>query len=149
MTTKQTYTHYVEWLSAEQMHEASKEWLSELEFIRDEHHFFEDLITSFTTPIIESGKFSDTKEIIDEINRSNKQNNQLIKTVITHINKLQIMVDKIDQLEEEKAYAAEHKALITTIATFLKEYKSLKRQLFEIIKRIKKEEKFKHLIDKK
>jgi GTP-binding protein EngB required for normal cell division len=149
MKTKQTHKHYMEWLSAEQMHEASKAWLSELEFISDEHHFFEDLVTTFTTPIIQSGKFSDTKEIIDAINRSNKQNNELIEAVKTHKNELHIMVDKIDQIEQEKAYANEHKTLMTIIADFLTAYRSLKLQLFEMIKNIKKEDKFKHLIDKR
>jgi len=149
MKTIHTYTNYIEWLSADQMHEASKEWLSELKFIRDELLFFEDLITTFTSQLIESGKFSDNKEIIDAINRSNKRNNSLIEAIKTHQNELQIMVDKIDQLEEEKAYVNEHRTLTTTIAEFLKEYKALKSQLFEIIKSIKKEEKFKHLIDKK
>jgi len=148
MTTK-THTHYVEWLSADQMHEASKEWLSELRFIRDEHHFFEDLITAFTSQLIESGKFSDNKEIIDAINRSSKRNNLLIEAIKTHENELQIMVDKINQLEKEKAYTKEHSSLIIIIADFLKEYKSLKLQLFDIIKTIKKEEKQRHLIDKK
>lgn len=149
MTTTKIYAHYVEWLSADQMHEASKEWLSELRFIRDEHHFFEDLITTFTSLIIETGKFSDTKEIIDAINRSHKRTNLLIEVVKTHENDLQIMVDGIDQLEQEKAYTKEHRGLIITIADFLKEYKSLKLQIFDIIKNIKKEEKQKHLIDKK
>ncbi|MBR9846061.1 MAG: hypothetical protein GYB35_08130 [Algicola sp.] len=149
MKTTHTYTHYIEWLSAEQMHEASKEWLSELRFIQDEHLFFEDLITTFTSPIISSGKFSDTKEIIDAIYKSEKENNTLIKAVKTHENKLQIMVDGKNQLKEEKAYLREHKSLIITISEFLKNYKSLKSQLFNIIKAIKKEEKFKHLIDKR
>ena len=147
MKTKQTYTHYIEWLSADQMHEASKEWLSELEFIKDEHLFFEDLITTFTSQIIEFGKFSDTKEIIDAINRSEKKNNDLIKAVKNHENNLQVMVDHLDQLEEEKAYTAEHKSLITTITDFLEAYKSLKSQLFDIIKNIKKIDKQNHLID--
>lgn len=149
MKTIQTYTHYVEWLSADQLHEASKEWLSELKFIRDEHLFFEDLITTFTSQLIAIGKFSDNKEIVDAINRSNKRNNLLIETIKTHENELQIMVDKINQLEQEKAYTKEHKDLTITIANFLKEYKTLKSQLFSIIKNIQKEDKQKHLIDKK
>ena len=149
MKTQQTYTHYIEWLSAEQMHEASIEWLSELRFIRDEHLFFEDLITTFTSPIISSGKFSDTKEIIDAIYKSEKENNALIEAIKTHENKLQIMVDGKNQLKEEKAYTTEHKNLIVTISGFLKNYKSLKAQLFKIIKDIKKEEKLKHLIDRR
>ncbi|WP_323789532.1 hypothetical protein [Psychroserpens sp.] len=148
MTTK-THIHYVEWLSADQMHDASKEWLSELKFLRDEHLFFEDLITKFTSQIIDFGKFSDTKEIIDAINKSQKRNNLLIEVVKTHENDLQIMVDGIDQVEEEKAYTKEHSGLIVTIANFLKEYKLLKAQLFNIIKDIKKEDKQRRLIDKK
>ncbi|WP_431136880.1 hypothetical protein [Psychroserpens mesophilus] len=149
MKTTKTYAHYVEWLSADQMHEASKEWLSELKFIRDEHLFFEDLITAFTSPLIASGKFSDIQEIIDAIYKSQKQNNVLIEAVKIHENELQIMVDGINQLEEEKAYTKEHSTLITTITNFLKAYKSLKSQLFTIITNIKKEDKQKHLIDKK
>lgn len=140
---------YTEWLDADEMHEASKNWLSELNFIKDEHQFFEDLITSYTMQILEPEKFSHNKEIIDTLNRSQKQNNTLIEAVKIHENKLQIMVDGIDQLEEEKAYTKEHSDLIITITEFLKEYRSLKTQLFDIIKNIKKEDKNRHLLDRK
>ncbi|MEM5565499.1 hypothetical protein WNY78_10305 [Psychroserpens sp. AS72] len=149
MKTIQTQVRYVEWLSAEEMHEASKEWLSELRFIKDEHLFFEDLITTFTTQLLEFEAFSDTKEIVDAINRSQKRNNVLIEAVKIHENELQIMVDGIDQLKEEKTYTKEHSDLIIAIADYIKEYKSLKTQLFEIIKSVKKEEKLSHIIDKK
>nr|WP_321244026.1 hypothetical protein [uncultured Psychroserpens sp.] len=149
MKTIQTQVKYVEWLSADEMHQASQEWLSELRFIKDEHLFFEDLITSFTTLIIDSDRFSDTKEIIDVINRSQKQNNILIEAIKIHENELQIMVDGIDQIEEEKAYTKAHSDLIIAISEYTKEYKSLKTQLFEIIKSIKKEDKLRHLIAKK
>ncbi|WCO02850.1 hypothetical protein [Psychroserpens ponticola] len=149
MKTIQTQVRYVEWLSPKDMHLASQEWLSELKFIKDEHLFFEDLITTFTSQLIESGKFSENKEIIDAVNRSQKRNNLLIEAIKVHENDLQIMVDGIDQLDEEKAYTKEHSGLMIAIADFLKEYKSLKTQLFSIIKKIKKEDKQKHLIDKK
>ncbi|WP_178984196.1 hypothetical protein [Winogradskyella helgolandensis] len=149
MKTKQTPLRYVEWLSAEEMHTASKEWVSELKFIKDEHLFFEDLVTEFTSQLIASGNFSDSKEIVDAINRSEKQNDMLIDAVKIHENELQIMVDGIDQKEEEKTYINEHRDLITAISEFLKEYKSLKTQLFDIIKNIKKEEKRNLLLDRK
>ena len=89
MKTIQTQVHYVKWLSAEDMHKDSQEWLSELQFVKDEHLFFEDLITSFTTQLIASGKFSDTKEIVDAVNRSQKRNNALIEAIKVHENELQ------------------------------------------------------------
>jgi len=140
---------YTEWLDADEMHEASKEWLSELKFIKDEHIFFEDLVTKFTSQLIAYGNFSNNKEIIDAIYRSQKQNNTLIEAVKIHENELQIMVDGIDQLEEEKEYTKEHIDLIVAITEFLKEYRLLKTQLFDIIKNIKKEDKNRHLLDRK
>ena len=149
MKTRQTNLRFVKWLSSEEMNEASKQWLSELNFVKDEHLFFEDLVTQFTSQLIASGNFSSNKEIIDAINLSQKQNNTLIEAVKIHKNELQIMVDEIDQLEEEKAYAKEHSDLIIAITKFLKEYRSLKTQLFDIIKNIKKEEKNRYLLDRK
>ena len=149
METIQTQANYVEWLSAGQMHEASKEWLSELRFIKDEHLFFEDLIKSFTLQLISPEKFSHNKEIIDAINRSQKKNNFFIEAVKVHENKLEIMVDGVNQLKEEEAYKKEHRDLIIKISEFKKNYRILKTQLFDILKTIKKEEKQRRLIDRR
>jgi len=148
METIQTHTRYVEWLNANEMHKGSQEWLSQLEFIKVEHLFFEDLIKSYTLQLIQPEKFVHNKEIIDAINRSQKQNNLLIAEVKIHENKLQIMVDGIDQLKEEEAYKKEHRGLIIKISEFLMDYRSLKIELFDIIKNIKKEKKRGHLIDR-
>ncbi|MBU2928616.1 hypothetical protein [Winogradskyella psychrotolerans] len=148
MKTSQKQLRYAEWLSAEEMHLDSKEWLSELNFTKDEHLFFEDLVTQFTSQLIASEKFSDSIELVDAINKSEKYNNELIEAVNNHENELQIMLDGIDQKKEEKAYTKAHLDLIVSITAFLKEYKSLKMQLFEIIKNIIKEEKVSHLLDR-
>lgn len=149
MKSSHKHPTYIEWLSAEQMHEASKQWLSELNFIKDEHRFFEDLITMFTSQLIVDNKYADTTEVIDSIYVSKKQNRKLIDTIRKHENALEIMVDGVNQLEEEKAYKSHHKELISIIDKFLNNYKSLKLQLFEFIKSIKKEEKQTRLIDRK
>ena len=99
---------YAEWISAEQMHEDSKEWLSELLFIKDEHLFFDDLIKSFTLQLLEPEKFSDNIEIIDILNKSEKRNNLLIEAIRVHENDLQIIVDGVNQLNEEKVYKKSH-----------------------------------------
>ncbi len=149
MKTTQTHARYVEWLSAEEMHRDSKKWLSELEFIKDEHLFFEDLIKSYTLQMIAPEKFSHNKEIIDAINRSQKKNNLLIEAVKVHENELQIMVDGINQSREEDAYKKEHRGLLIEISEYENNYRTLKNQLFGIIKSIKKEEKSRHLLDRK
>jgi hypothetical protein len=149
METIQTQANYVEWLNAGQMHEASKEWLSELRFIKDEHLFFEDLIKSYTLQLISPEKFSHNKEIIDALNRSQKRNNFFIEAVKVHENELQIMVDGVNELKKEDAYKKEHRGLIIEIGDYQKNYRSLKMQLFDILKVIKKEEKQRRLIDRR
>ncbi|WP_179336702.1 hypothetical protein [Winogradskyella ludwigii] len=140
---------YAEWISAEQMHEDSKEWLSELLFIKDEHLFFDDLIKSFTLQLLEPEKFSDNIEIIDILNKSEKRNNLLIEAIRVHENDLQIIVDGVNQINEEKVYKKSHQGLLIKIREFENEYRNLKTQLFEIIKNIKKEDKRNRLLEDK
>jgi len=141
MKNAQTHSRYVDWLNADQMHKNSKEWLSELRFIKDEHLFFEDLIKSYTLDLLEPQKFVHNKEIIDKIRKSKKRNELLIKAIKVHVNKLQIMLDDIEQPKEEEAYKKEHLNLIIDISEFEKKYRILKMELFDIIKTIKKHQK--------
>ena len=143
----QIQVKFIEWLSAEDMNKASKEWLSELEFIKDEHLFFEDLIRSYTLQLIVGEKFSENKKIINTIDKSKEENNTLIRLVKEHENKLEIMVDGIDQLKQEEAYKNEHRTLIIEVSEFLKEYQNLKTALFKVIKNIMKSEKQKRLLE--
>jgi translation initiation factor 2 gamma subunit (eIF-2gamma) len=137
---------FIEWLSAEDMHSNSKEWLSELEFIKDEHLFFEDLIKSFTLQLIDKKNFSDNRKVIKAINSSSKENEILIKVVSKHENNLTILVDGIDQPKAEQVYRDEHRNLTVIVHKFSKDFKQLKLKLFDIIKNIKKTEKQKHLL---
>ena len=141
MKNAQTHSRYVDWLNADQMHKNSKEWLSELRFIKDEHLFFEDLIKSYTLDLLEPQKFVHNKEIIDKIRKSKKRNELLIKAIKVHVNKLQIMLDDIEQPKEEEAYKKEHLNLIIDISEFEKKYRILKMELFDLIKTIKKHQK--------
>lgn len=138
---------YVEWLSAEEMHQASRAWVSELEFIKDEQHFFEDLIKSYTLQLIDSDNFSKSKTIVETLNKLQKKNKVLLKAVKNHENKLEVMVDGIDEPEKEKEYKNIHRELIIKINNYFKAYKALKTNLFEIVKEAIKKQKQKLLLD--
>jgi len=149
MVIDQMNTKYVQWLSADDMHQQSRTWISELNFIKDEQHFFEDLITSYTRKLIETKKFASHKELIDSLNESRRTIKPIIKQIVKHESELEIMVDGIDQLEEEAAYKDKHRELIDEVNYFLKHYRNIKRQLFGMIKEIMRTEKRQHLIAKK
>lgn len=137
---------YVEWLNADLMHENSVKWLSELKFIKDEEHFFEDLIKIFTLQLINAKNFSRSKEIVSDLKALRKRNTVLIKSIETHERELKIMVDGKDQLEEEEAYKDKHRELLIAVKKYFREYRKLKGELFKVVKEIKKDEKRKLLL---
>lgn len=147
MKTTHTKTIYVEWLNATVMHDASRKWLSELLFIKDEQLFFNDLIKSYTLQLIDSSHFSESKNVIDKLIKTQKKTNKLLQAVENHERDLKVMVDVIEQVEEEEAYKEEHRVLIVLVNDFFQNYQAMKRQLFTLIKSIIKEQKQKRLLE--
>ena len=147
MKATQIHTKFVKWLSADDMHTDSKEWILELEFLNDEYLFFEELMRSYTLQLIDLQDYSKNKKIIDAISSSREENENLKELIREHENKLEILIDGVDQPNEEAAYKKEHKSLIVLFKNHLKEHKELKLNLFDIIKKIKKKEKQKRLIN--
>lgn len=148
MKALQTNTKYIAWLSPEVMHNDSKKWLSELEFAKDEQLFFNDLVKTYTLQLIDSKYFSKSKTIINNLSKLQKITDKLIETIKKHARDLQIMIDGIDQLEEERTYKKEHEKYASKVATFFKNYRIQKSQLFTHVKGIVKENKQKYLLNK-
>ncbi|WP_417801072.1 hypothetical protein [Tenacibaculum sp.] len=78
---KRTSIHlkYVEWLSAEDMLLMSKQWLSELSFLKDEQLFFEDLIRKYIFELIAPSQFKKTTKIVEALSSSREKTEELIK----------------------------------------------------------------------
>lgn len=147
MKTKHINPKFVEWFSAEVMHENSNEWLSELGYINDELLFFNDLIKSYTLQLIGSKHFNESKKIVDDLSALHKKTNNLIQIIKRHTNNLKIMVDGIDQPTEEDIYKNEHRELIIKVNEFIKRYRVTKKELFDLIKNILKDQKQKLLLE--
>ncbi|WP_338359477.1 hypothetical protein [Yeosuana marina] len=146
MQTNQSTSKYQEWLSPEIIHKATLNWLSEIEFIRDEQLFFDDLIKSYTIQLVDSKHFKKSKVIVDELKAFDKETNNILKEVKGHERALDILVDGIDQIKEEEAYRKEHLRLIIDVSNFQNNYRAIKKQVFKLIKGIIKEGKQKRLL---
>ncbi len=149
MKTVQKKLNQVEWLNTEVMHKASREWLSELRFIKNEQLFFDDLIKTNTLLLIDSNHFEKSRTIVNQLGKLQKKTKLLIKDVKKHENDLQIMVNSLDQPLEEENYKKEHRRLIIVVNEFFYKNRALKTQLFKVIKSIMKAKKLHLLIDKK
>lgn len=146
MKTKGNQLKYIEWPNAEDMHDNSRKWLSELEFIKDEELFFDDLIKLYTLQLTNSKHFTESKKIVDKLSKFHKKTDNLISMVKIHERKLKIMADGIDQLKEGDNYKEENQWFTKNLNQFLEKYRAFKVQLFYLLKGILKEQKQKLLL---
>lgn len=121
---------YIDSYSAEDMHENSKKWFSELSFIKDEQRFLISLIQSFAIKPIDKKEFSRTEEFRKDIEENQKILNPIIKQVQKHMNQLEIMIDGVNQLEMEHAYRKTHKKLFQKVNQILLDYRTIKERGF-------------------
>ncbi len=138
---------YAEWLSADEMHRASMDWLSELHFCADEQTFLNGLVKSYTLQLTDKSIFGESKKLVNELLDLEKQLAKLVNQVQAHERLLQIMIDDIDQIKMEKAYVETHNDLTYDIHQYLVAYRSLKKQMFSLLSGIMKSQKQKRLLN--
>lgn len=138
---------YLEWKSPDEMHFSTMQWISELNFISDEHRFFEDMLKEYTMPIIESSLFSRTKELTGRLSESAKKLESLSAKVQDHNKRLHRLIENIDEPREGRVYKEEHKNLLKEVNSYSRDYKILKREIFEIVTQALKQQKQKRLLE--
>ncbi len=146
MKNKTPKFRYIEWKTPDEMHFSSLQWQSEIGFIQDEHRFFEDMLREYTMPIIESHLFSRIKELIERLTDSRSQLTHLQEQVNEHSNRLQRLVENVDEPKEGRQYRQEHKRILQAVNEYTKEYKQLKKEIFEAVTHALKQQKQKRLL---
>lgn len=141
MQSKNKKHHNTEWPSAEEMHEASLQWMSELKFAKDEQFFLNDLVKAHTMELVDSVVFDESKEVIDAILKSEKKVIELMKKVQLHENLLEVMVNDVSGLKMENAYIETHWQLTSEVQNYMDEYRKLKTRLFQLVSGIMKNQK--------
>lgn len=138
---------YVAWLSAEELHYNSKNWLSKLRFAKDEQRFLDNLIKDYTLDLIDSTIFSKVKPIITSLGKIEEEFQPLLKRVNLHERQLQIMVDDVDQFKMEEAYVQTHMDLTVEVNSYFEKYQAIKAKVFDMIGSIIKKRKRKKLLN--
>lgn len=146
MKTKTPKFRYIDWKTPDEMHFSSVQWQSELNFFKDEQRFFEDMLKEYTMPIIESNLFSRIQDLITDLSASEEDLTKLIDQVHDHTNRLQRLVENIDEPREGRTYRQEHKNILELLNDFKKNYKTLKKDIFNTVTEALKHQKQKRLL---
>lgn len=146
MKSKYKQVNYVEWRSTEEMHDNTIEWLSDLEFVKVEQGFLEELIKENTLYLISGDTFTKSKAVVTKLSGSIKKVNALHKRVLKHSNELEVLLDDVKETKKEQLFKTEHDLLNAEIFIFLNNYRNIKNEIFELIKNIMKINKQKRLL---
>ncbi|AEM71878.1 hypothetical protein Murru_2854 [Allomuricauda ruestringensis DSM 13258] len=147
METKSNKRKFREWFSADELHEESKRWSSELKFARDEQKFLNQMVKDYTLDIIDSDMFKTVQPVVASLNKLEKDLVDLFKKVQLHENQLQIMVDEVNQEKMEEAYLDTHNDLGKEIEDYFVKYRDSKTKIFNIVSNVIKRKKQKRLLN--
>ncbi len=147
MKTKIQKGTFREWLTAEELHEESKKWSSELKFAKDEQKFLNSMVKDYTLDIIDSDMFNTVQPVVEALSKSEKELVDLFKKVQLHENQLQIMVDDVNQNRMENAYLDTHADLEKEMERYFIKYREAKNKIFDIVSQVIKRKKQKRLLN--
>ena len=141
-----THFKYIEWRNTKGLHEDTVNSLSDLKFLKDELQFLKNLVAEHTLQLIYGKDPVESKAIFNQLDNHSKRLEKLIKELVAHKNKLQVLMDDNDVPDELREYKDEHYKLLIEEMDFHSDVKKTKRIIFEMLAGLMKKSKLKKLL---
>ncbi len=121
--------------SIRELHKESQEWLSELEFARDELNFFQNLLEKNVLNVHDNDKMKQVEhlqnrliyyrdELVDQYIHEAKESEQYLAELLQ------------SEKEDEQSYRKTHRELRDKIKGFTEQLRDLKRELFNFVEQV-------------
>lgn len=131
--------------SEQELHQDSKQWISEINFINDEVRFLEHLLSANYIDFLAAGLYKKIEELVHKLKEQNKIGKTL-KIVISEQEAILVDLIKNDNVLSNKNFLENHKKLEFEVNYHVKKYKRLKKQIFDIVENVMKQKVQKKLI---
>lgn len=123
--------------TTEELHDDSKYWLSEIDFVNDEIRFLDHLLGSNYIDFLEYNLDKNVKRLVQQINDEKSRGVALRKVINDHENILDDLIST-KSVTSNLNYIEAHKDLELEMTIYMKKYKKVKRQIFEIVEGVMK-----------
>ena len=128
-----------------EMYQATNRWISELKFIADEEHFFEELILDYTLAFLNKEHIVKFKKTIASLKKNQKMGIDLLQHLQIHKNRLQELLDDIIVPNEYETYRNKHFDWAIQTNTLKERNRKLKKELYVVLKKYLKKNKQKKI----
>ena len=147
MIKKTSNYKFVQWSSPEELHGDCLLWMSKLRFIKDEQGFLNDLIKNYTLQLLSEDLYKRATHFINLLQQEEIDVIKLLQKVQNHCNGLQILVDGVDEIREEKRYKEAHYYRKMEVIVYEQEFQKTKKEIFNMVKHIMRKESVKLLAE--
>ncbi len=129
------------------LHDENLHWLNELQFIQDEQVFLEHLLSAHFLDLSTEKLYDPTRKLIKKLKDVEKSNDELADTVHVHNKHMATYLESL-QSNGKNDLIYEHDQIKTGFETFTRDFKYVKKKIFNMIKEIMKDHKQKLLLNK-
>jgi len=131
--------------SVSKLHSESKLWLSELAFIKDEIRFLNHLLSAKYLDCLFEGLAKRIEILTKKMEIENKLGPILYDSIDKHELLLADLIEH-NNLISNINYIEQHKRLKKETEIYIKKYKHLKKQIFEVVEKVMKKKNIKKLL---
>ena len=137
---KSNYMLEAEW---QELHALTIHWQSDVTFFGDELRFIDLLIDKYFTTLVDKNHIAITKDVTAKLSDIKKTYESLHQKVSIH---LQHFENCVANPFASDAFRNEHATLEDELVSFVKNFRDIKRSVFQLTEQVIKDEKEKHLI---
>lgn len=131
--------------SIQELHRDSIMWVSEINFINDEMRFLEHLLSSKYIDCLSSGLNKKIEISVEKISEEKKVGKTLLELILKQESILSNLIET-NSVTSNKNFLDTHKKLEIEIDNYVKKYKRIKKQIFDIIEKVMKKKDQKKLL---
>lgn len=121
----------------EELHDDATQWISEIDFINDEIRFLEHLLSDKYIDCLSAGLYQKIEEFVHKLSEQKKVG-ETLKIVINEQEVILVDLIQKNSVLSNKNFLENHKKLAFEMTYYMKKYKRLKRQIFEIVEEVMK-----------
>lgn len=141
---KSNYLQSAEW---EELHVLTSHWQSDMAFFEDELRFIDVLFDKYFNSLIEPENMEKTKAIATNLSHVKSDRENLTSRIAEHLRHIKELMTNTST-QDATTFRQEHARLEDDLTEFVKSFRKVKQEIFQLTEGIVRTEKAKHLISK-
>lgn len=143
-TRPSNYLNSAEW---QELHVLTSHWQSDMAFFDDELRFIDVLFDKYFNALIDPENMDTTKSIAAKLSNLKSSREVLASRIAEHLHNIKELMPN-NSSQDAGAFREKHGRLEDDLSDFVKTFRAVKRDIFELTERISRTEKLKHLISR-